>query len=75
MAEQNAIKQSNETLTINTDIEKENLSDINIVENIEPTVSTVIENESNDVSNESEWQKPISLKALKKKLNETFIVK
>lgn len=27
------------------------------------------------INNESEWQKPISLKALKKKLNETFVIR
>lgn len=29
----------------------------------------------NDINSESDWEKPISLKGLKKKLNEIFIVK
>lgn len=37
-------------------------------------VSTVMSNE-NDVNNESDWRKPVSLKGFKKKLNEVFAVK
>lgn len=34
-----------------------------------------LNNEENDINSESDWQKPISLKGFKKKLNEMFIVK
>lgn len=46
------------------------------VEEPQPSTSAaVIENAEKDVTTEAEWQKPISLKALKKKLNELFVVK
>lgn len=39
------------------------------------TSAAVVENKDKDIATEAEWQKPISLKALKKKLNELFVVK
>lgn len=46
-----------------------------IVEKTEDNIQTVIRNDEIDVNNESDWQKPISLKGFKKKLNEIFVVK
>lgn len=46
------------------------------VEEPQPSTSAaVVENNEKDVPTEAEWLKPISLKALKKKLNELFVVK
>lgn len=45
-------------------------------EKTEEILETVIETKENEtISNESDWQKPISLKALKKKLNDIFVIK
>lgn len=48
----------------------------NDTEKTEEFMESVIEpNEIETINNESDWQKPISLKALKKKLNEIFVIK
>lgn len=46
-----------------------------IAEKTENNIQTVIRHEETDVNNESDWQKPISLKGFKKKLNEIFVTK
>lgn len=48
---------------------------MDVVEPQPSTSTTVVENKEKDIATEAEWQKPISLKALKKKLNELFVVK
>lgn len=49
---------------------------VNDTEKTEETTETVINaKETEPINNESDWQKPISLKALKKRLNEIFVVK
>lgn len=45
------------------------------VEKTENNIQTVIRNDETDMNNESDWQKPISLKGFKKKLNEIFVTK
>lgn len=50
-----------------------NANNEQIIEKTESEVETVISNEENGA--ESDWQKPISLKGFKKKLNEIFVVK
>lgn len=46
-----------------------------VKETEEETQTTSRDNEEIDMNAESDWQKPISLKGFKKKLNEMFIVK
>lgn len=49
-----------------------------IMDTAEPqpsTSTTDVDGIEKDVATEAEWQKPISLKALKKKLNELFVAK
>lgn len=46
------------------------------IEEPQPSTSTTVaECNEKDTTTEAEWQKPISLKALKKKLNELFVAK
>lgn len=46
-----------------------------IIEKAEDNTHTVVINDENNVNNESDWQRPISLKGFKKKLNDIFVVK
>lgn len=72
---QNKDDKSMENLEIQ-DNKSETPPDSVVTEKIDdtPTTSTA-QHQENNVESETEWQKPISLKALKKKLNEIFVVK
>lgn len=58
----------------NDEMESFIVPDMEKIEDIPAYVNQMQETETT-INNESEWQKPISLKALKKKLNETFVIK
>lgn len=59
----------------NNEMESSILPDAEKTEDIPTYVNEIHETDPTINNNESEWQKPISLKALKKKLNETFVIK
>lgn len=67
--------QKNETIENDRNNDSEIAVIEQIVEKTEENTQTVITTDAPDVNNESDWQKPISLKGFKKKLNELFVVK
>lgn len=46
-----------------------------MIEKTEDEIQSVIITEENDVNNESDWMRPISLKGFKRKLNDIFVIK
>lgn len=59
----------------NVEIHSNSTHEQNMIETTEDKTQTVIINDENDINNESDWQRPISLKGFKKKLNEIFVFK
>lgn len=59
----------------NNEIESSIVLDTKKTEDIPTYVNKTRQETEKTINNDSEWQKPISLKALKKKLNEKFAIK
>ncbi|XP_031634482.1 zinc finger protein 91 isoform X3 [Contarinia nasturtii] len=74
------LEMSSEKIDSNANIHVDDgseITNIQVITETKPDKVNIItkDNEENDTNNESNWQRPISLKGFKKKLNEIFLVK